>query len=85
MCGCAINGAIMIIDLTPYKKDLEGLDLTEQQKLELVNALWVIAENIIDKELGLSQADPRDMGEKYQEILKAITPKRPKRSRTKIS
>ena len=75
----------MITDLTSYEECLEGLDLTHRQKLELVNALWVIAENIIDKRLGLNQADPRDMGEKYKEILKAITPKRPKRSRTKIS
>ena len=73
----------MITDLTPYREFLDDFDLTEQQKIELVNALWVIAENIMDKELGLNQADPRDMGERYQEILKAITPKRPKRSRTK--
>jgi hypothetical protein len=49
-----MKGATMITDLTPYQKDLEGLDLTKQQKLELVNALWVIAEGIIDKELGLN-------------------------------
>ncbi len=44
----------MITDLTPYREDLEGLDLTESQKLDLVNALWAIAENIIDHELGLN-------------------------------
>jgi len=44
----------MITDLTPYREDLEGLDLTESQKLDLVNALWAIAENIIDLELGLN-------------------------------
>jgi hypothetical protein len=45
----------MITDLTPFKNDLEGLDLTEEQKLDLVNALWVIAENIIDHHLGLNR------------------------------
>ena len=44
----------MITDLAPYREDLEGLDLTEPQKLDLVNALWAIAENIIDHELGLN-------------------------------
>lgn len=45
----------MITDLTPYREDLEGLDLTDAQKLDLVNALWVIAENIIDQHLGINQ------------------------------
>lgn len=44
----------MITDLTPYREDLEGLDLTDAQKLDLVNALWAIAENIIDHQLGLN-------------------------------
>jgi hypothetical protein len=45
----------MITDLTPFKEDLEGLDLTDAQKLDLLNALWVIAENIIDHHLGLNR------------------------------
>ena len=44
----------MITDLAPYRQHLEGLDLTDAQKLDLVNALWAIAENIIDLELGLN-------------------------------
>lgn len=44
----------MITDLAPYQEDLEGLDLTDAQKLDLVNALWAIAENIIDHHLGLN-------------------------------
>lgn len=45
----------MITDLSPFEKDLEGLDLTDAQKLDLLNALWVIAENIIDHHLGLNR------------------------------
>jgi len=45
----------MITDLSPFKEDLEGLDLTDAQKLDLLNALWVIAENIIDHHLGLNR------------------------------
>lgn len=45
----------MITDLAPYRDDLEGLDLTDEQKLDLVNALWAIAENIIDHHLGLNR------------------------------
>jgi hypothetical protein len=48
----------MITDLAPYREDLEGLDLTDAQKLDLVNALWVIAENIIDQHLGINQLIP---------------------------
>ena len=49
----------MITDLAPYREHLEGLDLTDAQKLDLVNALWAIAENIIDNHLGLNQLEIR--------------------------
>ena len=45
----------MITDLTPYQKHLDAFDLTEQEKLELVNAIWVIGKNILDKKYGLNQ------------------------------
>jgi hypothetical protein len=48
-------GGAMITDLAPYRECLHGLDLTDAQKLDLVNALWAIAENIIDNHLGLNQ------------------------------
>ncbi|MDX2095985.1 MAG: hypothetical protein SFW64_08640 [Alphaproteobacteria bacterium] len=45
----------MITDLTPYRKYVDQFDLTEEQKLELVNAVWVILENYFDQQLGLNQ------------------------------
>ncbi len=48
-------GAAMITDLTPYRKYVDKFDLTEEQKLELVNAVWVILENYFDLQLGLNQ------------------------------
>lgn len=48
-------GAVMITDLTRYRKYVDKFDLTEEQKLELVNAVWVILENYFDQQLGLNQ------------------------------
>ena len=45
----------MITDLTPYRKYVDQFDLTEEQKLELVNAVWVILENYFKQQLGLNQ------------------------------
>ncbi|NDF11606.1 MAG: hypothetical protein EB060_02160 [Proteobacteria bacterium] len=45
----------MITDLTPYRKYVDKFDLTEDQKLELVNALSTIVETIYDKVLGINQ------------------------------
>lgn len=45
----------MITDLTRYRKYVDKFDLTEEQKLELVNAVWVILENYFDQQLGLNQ------------------------------
>ena len=45
----------MITDLTPYRKYVDQFDLTEEQKLELVNAVWVILENYFDHQLRLNQ------------------------------
>ena len=48
-------GAVMITDLTRYRKYVDKFDLTEEQKLELVNAVWVILENYFDHQLRLNQ------------------------------
>jgi hypothetical protein len=45
----------MITDLTPYRKHVDQFDLTEEQKLELVNALWAIVDSIFDQHLGINQ------------------------------
>jgi hypothetical protein len=41
----------MITDLTPYRQYVDTFDLTEEQKLELVNAWWTIINNIYDHHL----------------------------------
>lgn len=47
----------MITDLTPYRKHVDQFDLSEEQKLELVNTLWTILENFIDHQLGINQLE----------------------------
>ncbi|MEJ0010250.1 MAG: hypothetical protein WDN72_06900 [Alphaproteobacteria bacterium] len=44
---------MIITDLTPYRKYVDAFDISEKQKLELVNALWVLAESILDEQFGL--------------------------------
>lgn len=45
----------MITDLTPYRKHVDQFDLSEQEKLELVNAVWMLVENLYDHQLGINQ------------------------------
>jgi hypothetical protein len=47
----------MITDLTPYREDMAEFDMTDEQKLELVNAIWVIGKTILDRKFGLYQPD----------------------------
>lgn len=47
----------MITDISPYRKYVDRFDLTEEQKVELVNAVWVILENYFDQQLGLNQLE----------------------------
>jgi len=51
---------MIITDLTPYRKYVDEFDITEKQKLELVNTLWAIIENIIDQHFGLYQLEQKD-------------------------
>jgi len=44
---------MIITDLTPYRKYVDCFDISEKQKLELVNTLWAIAESILDQHFGL--------------------------------
>jgi hypothetical protein len=46
---------VMITDLTLYRKYVDQFDLTEEQKLELVNAVWTTLENYFDQQLGINQ------------------------------
>ena len=73
-------GLAMITDLTPYRKHVDQFDLTEEQKLELVNAVWVTLENYFDQQLGINQLALKE--KKHQksidsELHLAILPKDP--------
>lgn len=43
----------IITDLTPYRQYLDDFDLTDEEKLDLVNALQTAAYVIVDKHFGL--------------------------------
>ena len=45
----------MITDLTPYRRYVDQFDLTDEQRLELVNAVSMIVESIYDQKLGVNQ------------------------------
>ncbi len=45
----------MITDITPYRKYVDHFDLTEEQKLDLVNAVWMLVENFYDHHLGINK------------------------------
>lgn len=45
----------MITDLAPYRKYVDQFDLTEAEKLDLVNAVWMIVDSIYDHHLGINQ------------------------------
>lgn len=42
-----------ITDLAPYRKYLDEFDLTDEQKLDLVNAMQTLAQIIVDRQFGL--------------------------------
>lgn len=50
----------MITDLTAYRKHVDQFDLTEEQKLELVNAVWMIVDSVFDQQLGLNRWPPEN-------------------------
>lgn len=45
----------MITDLTPYRKHVYQFDLTEEEKIELVNAVWKLVDSVLDCHLRLNQ------------------------------
>jgi hypothetical protein len=69
----------MITDITPYKEHLDEFDLTEQEKLELVNVIYVVSQHLLEKQFGLKSRNTWSMGEHFEDImwqLKHMTPKR---------
>ena len=45
----------MITDLTLYRKHVVQFDLNEKEKIELVNAFWMIVDNMLDNHFGLNR------------------------------
>lgn len=62
----------MITDITPYRQYVDQFDLTEEQKLELVNAVWMIVESIYDHHLGVNQLTIK--GKTPQKTIDKVVP-----------
>ena len=52
----------MITDLTSYRQHVDQFDLDEKQKLELVNAIWAIAESVLDQHFNPTPAQKKEVG-----------------------
>lgn len=63
----------MITDLTPYRKHVDQFDLTEEQKLELVNSVWMIVDSIFDYHMGLTQLTPKKRPFDFEKIKQQKT------------
>ncbi len=46
----------MRLDIEKYRKYVEGFDLTEEQKTELIKSVWTIMESFVDRAFGLHPA-----------------------------
>lgn len=44
---------MLITDITPYRKYVDSFDLTEEQKIELVQMVWNIMESFVDRAFGV--------------------------------
>ena len=43
----------MTVDISRYRKFVDHLDLSEAEKIELLNAVWMLVERIYDYHLGV--------------------------------
>jgi hypothetical protein len=50
----------VITDITPYRKHVDQFDLTEEQKVELVNAVTMIVESIFDHHFSVKQLKQKE-------------------------
>ena len=48
----------MPVDVQKYRKHLDGFDLTEAEKADLIHSLWTIMESFADRAFGLNTALP---------------------------
>lgn len=48
---------MVITDLTPYRPHIDRFDLTEEQKLQLVNTIAMMAESILDRHFKLNRRE----------------------------
>ena len=44
-----------ITDLSPYRQHVDQFDMSDEQKLELVNLMQMVAEQILDQQFQLNQ------------------------------
>ena len=57
----------MITDITKYRKHVDQFDLTEEEKIELVNTVAMIVESIFDRHLNVNQLKINDI--KHQNTI----------------
>ena len=50
----------MATDLSPYRQYVDQFNISEEQKLELVNARWIIADQLLDKKFRLGKYSKND-------------------------
>ncbi|MDB2414324.1 hypothetical protein N9W34_00960 [Rickettsiales bacterium] len=60
-----------ITDLEPFRPYIDNFDLTEEQKLELINTIAMMAETVLDKHFRMNRADLLDSGQKPVDAFKA--------------
>ena len=46
---------MIITDISPYREQLEEFDLTDEEKLQLLNDLCNIVQNLMDRKYGAHQ------------------------------
>lgn len=60
-----------ITDLEPFRPYIDNFDLTEEQKLELVNTLAMMAETVLDKHFLRNRPDLSVSSQKPVDAFKA--------------
>ena len=58
-------------DITPYRKFVDGFDLTEEQKVELIHTVWNMMESFVDRAFGLH---PLQLCVNHQHVGDSHTP-----------
>jgi len=65
---------MLITDITPYRKYVDSFDLTEEQKIELVQMVWNIMESFVDRAFGVHSVQlAAANNDRLQELPKTVS------------